>query len=148
MKYVVEWPAPQTVHDIRSFLGLTSYYRRFIWGFSQIVRPLTDLTEAKVQRTWGNKDETSFERLKGAQASAPPMRFSDFERQFVVTTDASDVAGGTILKQNFGRGLQPVTFASRNLNNAEYHYSAYEQEPLGIIWGWNNGDIIFRVPIQ
>ena len=62
------------------------------------------------------------------------MRLPDFERQFVVTTDASDVAVGAILEQNFGQGLQPVAFASRKLNNTETRYSAYERELLGIVW--------------
>ena len=132
VKSVVEWPKPQTPHDVRLFWGLASYYRRFIRGFSQIARPLTDLTKAKVQWNWGNKEETSFQQLKAALASAPVMRLPDLDRQFVVTTDASDVAVGAILEQNFGQGLQPVVFASRKLNNTETRYSAYERELLGI----------------
>ena len=67
-------------------------------------------------------------------AIAPILRLFDFERQFVVTTDASDVAGGAILEQNFSSGLQPIAFGSRKLNATEIRYSAYEREMLGIVW--------------
>ena len=73
-------------------------------------------------------------KLKAALASSPVLRLPDFRRQFVISTDASDVALGAILEQVFGHGLQPVAFASRKLNNAESRYSAYKQEILGIIW--------------
>ena len=73
-------------------------------------------------------------QLKVALATALVLRFPDFDQQFVVTTDASDVAVGAILEQNFGYGLQPIAFASRKLNKAEIHYSAYERELLGIVW--------------
>ena len=66
--------------------------------------------------------------------TAPVLKLPDFERQFVVTTDASDAAVGAILEQDFGNGLQPVAFASRKLNDAEMRYSAYERELLSILW--------------
>ena len=73
-------------------------------------------------------------QLKAALATAPVLRLPDFDQQFVVTTDASDVAVGAILEQNFGYGLQPIVFASRKLNKAEIRYSAYKRELLGIVW--------------
>ena len=76
----------------------------------------------------------AFNRLKLALTTAPVLKLPDFERQFVVTTDASDAAVGAILEQDFGNGLQPVAFASRKLNDAEMRYSAYERELLGIVW--------------
>ena len=66
--------------------------------------------------------------------TAPVLRMSDFEREFVVTTDASLVSVGAILEQNFGQGLQPVAFESRKLNPMESRYSAYEPELLGMVW--------------
>ena len=134
VKAVVEWPRPQTVHDVRSFLGLASYYRKFIQGFSQIARPLKDLTRTGITWDWNDREEQSFLQLKAALATAPVLRLPDFDQQFVVTTDASDVAMGAILQQNFGYGLQPIAFASRKLNKAEICYSAYERELLGIVW--------------
>ena len=131
---MVKWPRPQGVHDFRSFLGLASYYTKFIRGFSHIARPLTYLTKAGITWDWNDREEQSFLQLKVALATAPVLPLPDFDGQFVVTTDASDVAVGAILEQNFGHGLQPVAFASRKLNKAEIRYSAYERELLGIVW--------------
>ena len=73
-------------------------------------------------------------KLKTALASSPILRLPNFERQFVVTTDASDVAVGAILEQDSGHMLQPVALILRKLNNGESPYSAYERELLGITW--------------
>ena len=85
-------------------------------------------------------------------ATAPVLRLSDFEKQFVVTTDASDVAVGAILEQDFGSGLQPIVFASRKLNATEIRYSAYEWELLGLVWAigqWKHYlQIPYRIVIQ
>ena len=69
-----------------------------------------------------------------ALTTTPVLKLPDFERQFVVTTDASDAAIGVILEQDFGNGLQPVAFASQKLNGAKMRYSAYEKDLLGIVW--------------
>ena len=105
VRAILDWPRPQSTRDIRSFLGLASYYRKFICGFSQLVKPLTDLTKEKVGWQWDKKEERSFLALKAAMATAPVLRLPDFGCQFVVTTDASDVAIGAILEQDFGFGL-------------------------------------------
>ena len=134
VRAIIEWPKPKSVHDVRSFLGLASYYRRFVRGFSEMARPLTAMTRAGVEWEWSTAQHQAFNRLKLALTTAPVLKLPDFERQFVVTTDASDAAVGAILEQDFGNGLQPVAFASRKLNNAEMRYSAYERELLGIVW--------------
>ena len=117
VKAIAEWPRPQSPHDVRSFLGLASYYRKLIRGFSQIARPLTDLTKGTGKWRWEKDEERSFVALKVALATAPILRLPDFERQFVVTTDASDAAVGAILEQDFGNGLQPIEFASKKLQS-------------------------------
>ena len=134
IKAVIEWPRPKSVHDVRSFLGLASYYRRFVRGFSEMARPLTELTRAEAEWKWSTSQHEAFNRLKLALTTAPVLKLPNFERQFVVTTDASDAAVGAILEQDLGNGLQPVAFASRKLNTAEMRYSAYERELLGIVW--------------
>ena len=146
VKAVVNWPRPQSVHDIRSFLGLASYYRRFIHGFSQIAGPLTELTRSKAKWRWESAQENSFLALKISLATAPVLRLPDFEHQFVVTTDASDVAIGAILQQDVGMGLQPIAFASRKLQQAEVRYSAYERELLGIVWALGQWKHYFQGP--
>ena len=134
VKAVQEWPTPTSVRDVRSFLGLASYYRKFIRGFSEIARPLTDLTKKSVKWCWNDKTEYAFNRLKTALVTAPVLQIPNVDKQFVLTTDASDTAVGAILEQDLGNGLKPVAFASRKLNSAETRYSAYERELLGIVW--------------
>ena len=103
-------------------------------GFSQLAKTLTDLTRAKIDWKWGDTEENSFLALKAAMATSSVLRLPDFERQFVFTTDVSDVAISAILEQDFGSGLQPIAFSSRKLNATEIRYSAYERELLGIVW--------------
>ena len=79
-------------------------------------------------------------------ATAPVLRLPDFEKQFVVTTDASGVAAGAILEQDFGSGLQPIAFASRKLNSTEILYSAYERELLGIVCAIGQWKHYFQSP--
>ena len=121
VKAVVNWPKLQTVHDVQSFLGFASYYRRFIHGFSQISGPMTELTRSNAQWRWEKAQEESFLALKIALATAPILRLPDFDHQFVVTTDASDVAVGAILQQDVGNGLQPVVhLPAENCNRLKY----------------------------
>ena len=134
------------MHDVRSFLGLASYYRKFIRGFSQLAKPLTDLTREKIGWQWDKREEQSFLALKAAMATAPVLCLPGFERQFVVTTDASDVAIGAILEQDFGSGLQPIAFSSRKLNPTKIRYSAYERELLGIVWAIGQWKHYFQGP--
>ena len=115
-------------------MGLASYYRKFIRGFSQLAKPLTDLTREKIGWQWDKREGQSFLALKAAMAIAPVLLLPDFEHQFVVMTDASDVAIGAILEQDFGFGLQPIAFLSRKLNPTKIRYSVYERELLRILW--------------
>ena len=120
--------------DVRSFLGLASFYRRFVRNFSLKAKPLTELTKDKVIWHWDEPQETAFKMLKRSLVSAPVLRMPNFELPFVLTTDASLVSVGAILEQDFGQGLQPVAFDSRKLSPTEMRYSAYERELLGITW--------------
>ena len=98
VKAVIEWPTPKDIHDLRSFLGLASYYRKFIKGFSEIARPLTWLTRKGAKWEWSESQRKAFNTLKLTLATAPVLKLPDFDRQFVVTTDASDAAVGAILE--------------------------------------------------
>ena len=96
--------------------------------------PLTNLTKKDVQWKWGEVQECAFNRLKVAMVSAPILQLPDFNREFTVMTDASEVSVGAILQQDFGSGLQLICYDSRKLKGAETRYSAYERELLGIVW--------------
>ena len=133
MKAVLNWPRPQSVYDIRSFWGLASYYRKFINEFLQMAKPLTDLTRDKTLWLSGDAEAKTFPALKITLATAHVLRLPELEKQFVVTTDASDVAVGAILEQGFGSGMQHIAFVSRKLNAMKIVCSMYEREMLGIV---------------
>ena len=147
VKAVLDWPRPQSVHDVRSFLGLASYYHKFIKGFLQVAKPLTDLTRDKVVWRWGEAESNSFKALKVAITPAPILRLPDFEKQFFVTADASDVVVGAIMEQDFGSRLQPIAFAGRNLNATEIRYSVYERKCLASCGHWGSANTTSRVHI-
>ena len=98
VKAILEWPTPENVTDVRSFLGLCSFYRKFIRWFSELAAPMTDLTKKDRAFVWDDKADKAFNRLKAAMVTAPVLQLPDFDREFTVTTDASGVSVGAILQ--------------------------------------------------
>ena len=131
------WPTPQTVRQVRSFVGLANFYRKFIKGFSEIAKPLTELTKKDIPFEWGNEQEMAMTKLKRALCTAPVLLLPDLARPFVVHTDASSFALGGVLQQDSGKGLQPIAYESRKLNSTERRYSAYERELLAVLHSCN-----------
>ena len=130
---VAKWPTPQCVSDVRRFLGLTGYYRRFVAGFSGIAGPLSDLTRKDTPFVWGPKEEAAFAQLKAALASAPVLVTPDNAKPYTLHTDASGYAVGATLSQENSRGLlQPVAFLSKKMNAAQRNYSVHEWELLAV----------------
>ncbi|KAJ0442289.1 putative nucleotidyltransferase, Ribonuclease H [Helianthus annuus] len=125
---VQQWPIPKTVKQLRGFLGLAGYYRRFIRSFGMIARPLTDLLKKDAFK-WGEEAQNAFERLKGALTSAPVLTLPDPAKQFVIETDASAGGIGAVLMQE--RHL--VSFLSRALSPRQNALSVYEKELLAIM---------------
>jgi hypothetical protein len=131
---VAEWPTPQSVSDVRRYLGLTGYYRRFVAGYSGITAPLSDLLRKDAPFVWGQKEQEAFARLKAALASAPVLATPDNTKPYTVHTDASGYAVGATLSQENSEGvLQPVAFLSKKMNAAQRNYSVHEWELLAII---------------
>lgn len=131
---IKEFPIPRNAREVRSFLGLASYYRRFIPAFAQRAKPLTELTRAGVVFSWGEPQQGAFENLKTALTSDLVLAYPDFTRPFVLSTDASGVALGAVLSQVHGGSERPVCFASRQLKGPEHNYSATERELLAVVW--------------
>ncbi|GAU23864.1 hypothetical protein TSUD_369720 [Trifolium subterraneum] len=127
IKDVLEWPIPKNIKQVRGFLGLTGYYRRFIKAYAQIVGPLTDLLK-KDAFVWNNEAETSFNKLKHAITSAPVLRLPDFSKPFTLETDASGTGVGAVLTQQG----QPIAFFSKKLSPRRQKQSAYIRELLVI----------------
>ena len=130
---VRDWKVPESVTDIRSFLGLAGYYRRFIPNFAKIAAPLTNLTRKNTPFTWSLREGEAFEQLKEVLLHAPVLQLADPERKFFVTTDASDFAIGAVLSQVWNDGEHPIAYESRKLNAAECNYATHEKELLAVI---------------
>ncbi|CAL9692012.1 unnamed protein product [Knipowitschia caucasica] len=129
-------PRPRTKKEVRSFLGLAGWYRRFVPQFATIAAPLTALT-MKDQRNpvvWNEDCETAFQALKSCLCSSPVLRSPDFEQRFLVQTDASAVGLGAVLAQGDPGEERPVRYLSRKLLPRETRYSTVEKEGLAIKW--------------
>ena len=130
---VRKWPTPTNVSQLRSFLGLATYYQKFVENFSSVAAPLNKLLKKDVAFEWDQDQAAAFQRLKDALCSAPVLRVVDPRLPFVLQTDASDIALGAVLSQDDGNGLQPVAFNSRTLAPAEKNYPVHEKELLAIV---------------
>ncbi|GMI89548.1 hypothetical protein HRI_002624100 [Hibiscus trionum] len=128
VKSISTSPVPSTVKELRSFLGLSGYYRRFVKGYGCLARPLTDLLKKRAWK-WGLQEEEAFRRLKEAACSAPVLALPDFNAEFIVEADASDVGVGAVLVQK-GR---PLAFFSKGLGIRHKGLSVYEKEMLAVL---------------
>jgi hypothetical protein len=114
---VQDWPRPTTIKQVRGFLGLAGYYRRFIMDFATMAAPLHDLTQhdkIKTSEHWNESCTTAFEAIKTAMTSAPVLTLPDITKPFVVYTDASEIAiGAVLLQQEEDQALRHVCYLSR-----------------------------------
>ncbi|XP_062599512.1 uncharacterized protein LOC134261046 [Saccostrea cucullata] len=138
VRAIQEAPAPSTKRQLRSFLGLLSFYRKFIPNFSSVALPLTDLTKkgSPNKIIWNQPQEKSFQTLKAMLLKSPILKLPDLSKQFILQADASDRGIGTVLMQfDEHSGLKlPVAYASRKLKDSESKYSTIEKECLAIVW--------------
>ncbi len=133
VKAVTNWPAPQTVSAVRSFLGFVGFYRRFIEGFARIAAPLTDLTKKDVGWRWTDVEEKSFETLRDALVTKPVLYCPNEKLDYKIVVDAGPKAVGGILLQDFEDGEHPIAYEHHRLSDAEEKYSQYEKEFLGLL---------------
>jgi hypothetical protein len=132
---IQNYPVPKTLTQIRGFLGLASYYRRFIKNFAAIARPLHDQTKTSKKIPWTNKTTESFELLKKLLTQAPVLARPDFNRDFILVTDASRNGLGCILTQLDDNGHEhPIIYASGSLKSSEVNYGVSKLECLAVIW--------------
>jgi hypothetical protein len=135
---VVDAPRPRNKTQVRSFLGLTGFYREYIGSrrYAEIAVPFTDLTKKckpnKVE--WGPEQEAAFQTLKRRIADRPILKLPDVTKPFVLRTDASDIGVGAVLLQESDGMLFPVAYASKKLLPRERAYSIMEKECLAIVW--------------
>ena len=132
---VQNYPTPADVKQVCSFLGLASYYRRFIPNFSVIARPLYALTKKDAVFVWCDFCEEAFAQLKALLTHAPILAFPDFASSFRLETDASGLGLGAVLSQEQDDGtMRPIAYASRTLQPHERNYGSTELEALGVVW--------------
>lgn len=133
IRAILEIKNPKNQKDIKSFLGLVGYYRKFIPNFAKLSKPLTSLLKKESKFNWTQECEQSFQTLKSALTNEPILQYPNFEKPFVLTTDASNIAIGSVLSQgDIGNDL-PISYYSRTLNKAEQNYSTTEKELLAIV---------------
>jgi hypothetical protein len=129
VKDILEWKSPTTVHQVRSFLGLAGYYRRFILDFSKIVKPITGLLKNDTKFDWSSKCNMTFEQLKVLLTTAPVLAQPDVEKPFDVYCDASGSGLGCVLMQE-GR---VIAYASRQLRQHEEQYPTHDLELAAVV---------------
>lgn len=130
---VMDWPCPRTVTQIRSFLGLCSYYRKFVKGFAEIARPLHKLTEKGVPFVWSEECEASWVRLKTALTSAPILAYPKEEDDFILDTDASGHSLGAVLSQVQGSQERVIAYYSRSFSKAQRNMCVTRRELFAIV---------------
>ncbi|KAL4127100.1 hypothetical protein QTP88_011298 [Uroleucon formosanum] len=135
IKSVKTFPIPTTVKEIKSFLGLTGYYRNFVPDYGKIAKPITNLLRKGIEFIWTSECQEAFEKLKIILCNEPLLQYPDFEKPFIITCDASNYAVGCVLSQGVIPADLPIAYASRTLNKAEINYSTTEKELVAIMFG-------------
>lgn len=132
---VRDFMVPKDLKTLRSFLGLASYYRRFISSFSKIAAPLFELTRKDTPYEWSPECQTAFSSLKHALTEAPVLAYPRFDDGFLLETDASGAGLGAVLAQKQqDETVRPIAYASRTLQQHERNYGVTELEALGVVW--------------
>ena len=144
MEAVTKWPTPQTVYDVKSFLGFVGYYRRFIKNFSKIAKPIREVItglENQSKRTaektfveWTEAANSAFKHLKELCVSTPILAYPDYQLPFVLHTDSSSEGLGAVLYQRQEGKLRVIAYASRSVSKSESNYPAHKLEFLALKW--------------
>ena len=131
---IQDWPTPRNIKELRSFLGLCSYYRRFVPRFATIAAPLYRLQNKQVQFEWGQSQQDAFETLKNRLMSTPILGMPIDTGRFYLDTDASDTGLGAVLSQDQEGTEVVIAYASRTLHKPETNYDVTRRELLAVIY--------------
>lgn len=132
---VIKIKQPVNAKEVRRFIGMTSWYRKFIPEYASITAPLVALLKKGKRFQWNEDQEKSFNKVKQILTSDPVLIRADFNKPFILQTDASDTGLGAVLIQEEKGIPKVVMYASRSLNSAEMKYSTTERECLAVVWG-------------
>jgi transposase InsO family protein len=132
---IEDYTQPKNVKELRSFLGMANYYRKFVKNFAIIAAPLYDLTKKGIRWKWEEQHERGFQDLKRALTSTPVLVNPDFSKPYRLYTDASGTGMGAVLCQvQEGSEEKVIAYASQHLNHREKNFSTIEREALAMVW--------------
>ena len=151
IKALTDWLVPHNIKTLRSFLGFTGYYRRFVKDYAKLVKPLNDLLighptnkqalqnqkkkkKKSIPWQWGESQQAAFDMLKLKLSTPPVLAYADFSKSFVIHTDASREGLGAVLYQEHNGIERVIAYASRGLRNSERNYPAHKLEFLCLKW--------------
>ena len=137
IKIIRELKPPQTVRQVRSLVGMASYYRRFIPNFSDIARPLTLLTHKHARFLWGHDQQKAFEELKIKLTTSPVLAHPILNKPYKLYTDASQYAVGAVLAQDIGDGERVIQYLSKQLTEGQQKWPTIEREGYAIVYAIN-----------
>ena len=142
VKVVTDWPELERQSDVRAFLGLTTYFKRFIRNYAKIAAPLFDLTRADYKKVfkWEAAEKEAFKTLKTLLSTAPLLAVPDFSKPFTLVTDASLVGLGGVLLQDD----RPCAFESKKLSHAEVNYTTTEREMFATVYCYQKWAVYLR----
>lgn len=132
---IIKYPAPRTIKQLKRFIGMASWYRKFVPNFAMIVEPLTQLQRKAIKWHWGNEEQEAFIYIKECLANDPSLASPDFEMPFELQTDASNTGLGAVLSQVQEEDEAVIAYASCTMTDAERNYTTTEQECLAVIFG-------------
>ena len=134
IRVIQEWETPKCLKDVRAFLGLASYYRRYVKSFCDIARPLNRLTQKNIAFNWTNSCEEAFLALKQCLTTSPVLAYPTYSGQFTLDTDASAYGIGAVLSQEQNGQEKVIAYASRTLTRAQRNYCVTRRELLAVVF--------------
>ena len=129
------WNPPKDARKLKTFLGLTGYYRQFVKNYSDIAQPLTELTRDGAEWVWQDAHQKAFEKLKGILTSEAVMSYPDFSKTFYVKSDASLSAVGYVLVQQVDGKERVISYGSKKLSDTQRRWSTYDREYFALLCG-------------
>lgn len=131
---IISYPVPRNVRELRGFLGMAGYYRKFCDHFSEVALPLTRLTSEKIPFIWSEDCQRAFQNLKVLMSTAPALKAPDFSQPFKLAIDASNFCVGAVLLQDDEELVEhPVAYYSKRLTPAQVNYATIEKEALSLL---------------
>ena len=149
---ITKFPIPTGKREVRSFLGMVNYYRRYCTNFAKVAEPLTNALREGQRFHWTKACQEAFEELKGLLSRAPVLLTPILTKAFSLATDASDMSVGAVLMQTDEQDLEhPIAYMSKKLNKHQKNYSVIEKETLALVTALDHFDVYLKAtpyPIQ